>query len=205
MTLFSSIKISLFLFLLCGLSPILLSAQEGNALVVNSDEWQVLKSRFQKTLGKKLYQQTRKYTVYPNQIFEPSSQDSSLFQAFADTSQYLFVDVRTFKEQAVSIIPRAISQETFWENFKEYFPPNNSSQTLSKKIIAYCTIGYRSAKFVRKLRKQNIPAYNLAAGVLGWSHFTGPLIHPKNQKPTRQVHVYTEGWNFLNPTYEAIW
>lgn len=37
-----------------------------------------------------------------------------------------------------------------------------------QKVVACCTIGYRSSQYARKLRHEGFNAYNLEGGILGW-------------------------------------
>ena len=101
------------------------------------------------------------------------------------------IDVRSSKERATSQLPLAISSDTFLKN------PNKYSHT---KIIAYCTIGYRSGKFAEKYQQYQIS--NLTGGVLMWSHIKGKFSH--NQKHTQRVHIYSQSWNYLHSDYEAV-
>lgn len=77
-----------------------------------------------------------------------------------------------------------------------------------KRIVVYCTIGYRSGKYAMELAGQGIRAENLEGGILSWSHAGGPF-QVRNDAglatPTRRVHVYDKGWNLLHPDYEAVW
>ena len=73
----------------------------------------------------------------------------------------VLVDVRPENERKVSIIPGAISKEEFESQKAKY---------QNHKIVAYCTIGYRSSEYVQKLIKQDINAYNLKESLLGWAH-----------------------------------
>lgn len=107
----------------------------------------------------------------------------------------LFLDVRTPKEISVSKIPGAISKDDFEkkpENYKD------------KNIIAYCTIGYRSAKYVEEWNKRGYHMSNLRGSLLLWSHANGELIDSSG-KPTHRIHVYGKKWNLVSDAYEAVY
>lgn len=106
--------------------------------------------------------------------------------------QIVLVDVRTDAERAVSIIPDAISEDEFNAN-------RNRFQNLP--VIAYCTIGYRSGLFAKRVTE--IQVYNLIGGVLAWAN-AGQEFSNANG-PTRRVHVYGKKWNLLPEGYSAIW
>ena len=136
-----------------------------------------------------------------NKTIEKYSELSGSFEAKGISTQALLkaiknediilIDIREKEEQAVSILPNSITQEKFLSNPEKYS---------RKKLVAYCTIGYRSGKFCEKFKKWNI--LNLEGGVLAWSHFKGSFF--KNGKQTNKVHVYSKEWNFLHSSYKAI-
>jgi len=105
----------------------------------------------------------------------------------------VLIDVRPMEERKVSIIPGAISIEEYESSLSKF---------KNKKIVAYCTIGYRSSEYVRKLKKKNIDAFNLKESLLGWAH-RGHKFEIGGVK-TNKAHVYEEAWNFLPKGYEGI-
>ena len=110
-----------------------------------------------------------------------------------DNIELVLVDVRPVKEREVSIIPGAISKEEFKENKEKY---------KDHKIVAYCTIGYRSSEFVQSLVKKNYNAFNLKESLLGWAH-RGHKFEV-NGKQTNRAHIYEDAWNFLPVGYEGV-
>lgn len=114
------------------------------------------------------------------------------FLKIAKSEDLLFIDVRNNNEQAISTLPNSITQSEFLKN---------PSQYKHKKLVAFCTIGYRSGLFCEKYSKWNI--LNLEGGLLAWSHFKGSFI--RNGKETKKVHVYSAEWNFLHSNYTAVY
>ncbi|HVW38199.1 MAG TPA: rhodanese-like domain-containing protein [Pirellulales bacterium] len=104
------------------------------------------------------------------------------------------VDVREPHEQAVSMIPGAISRTEF-EARKDDFR--------NIPIIAYCTLGFRSGKFAARLRDEGLDAYNLRGAILAWTHTGQPLVDAEGE--TRRVHVYGRKWNLVASGYEGVW
>ena len=102
----------------------------------------------------------------------------------------VLIDVRETEEIKVSRIPGAITVKEFL---------NNKNSYKNKKIVAYCTIGYRSGVFASK--HKDLKIFNLLGGVLMWSHINGEFINEKGS--TKNVHVYSSDWNFLNSKYKA--
>ncbi len=105
------------------------------------------------------------------------------------------VDVRTLVERQISIIPDSISEAEFETNTGRY---------KNLTVIAYCTIGYRSGLYVKKLREKGFDAFNLKGGVLAWAHARQIFVDFHGKK-TNQVHVYGQKWDLLPSEYKAFW
>jgi rhodanese-related sulfurtransferase len=108
-----------------------------------------------------------------------------------NNKKFILVDVREEKEQSVSMLPGAITAKQFEKNIDKY---------KRERIIAYCTIGYRSGEFASK--HKSLKVINLIGGVLMWSHSQGSFVNKKGA--TKKVHTYSNDWNFLNSKYEAV-
>jgi rhodanese-related sulfurtransferase len=106
----------------------------------------------------------------------------------------VFIDLRDQQEQQVSMLPGAITEKEFMDNFKSYD---------DYVKIAYCTISYRSGKFAQKLQKEGIPVYNLKGGILAWVHDGGKVYNQNGE--THRIHVYQSEWNLAPARYEAVW
>jgi rhodanese-related sulfurtransferase len=119
-----------------------------------------------------------------------------------DDSNLILVDVRQPEEQAVSMIPGAFSPQEFSNTF------TSPSSLAGKAIITYGTISYRSGIYADQLFSMGLPVRNLQGGLLAWTHIKGPLIRKdekKGQVSTKEVHIYSEEWNYVHPDYTAIW
>ena len=136
---------------------------------------------------KKMYQKIKKDF---KQVPELSLQEVDLLK-----NNVLLIDVREDKERKVSMIPGAISKEDFEKNKETY---------TGKKLAVYCTIGYRSAKYVKKLKKRGIEAFNLEGSILGWIHEGKPVVD-RNGEEVKRVHVYGRSWNHLPKGFKAEW
>ncbi len=110
------------------------------------------------------------------------------------TGQVVLVDVREPAEQEVSMIPGAIPARQFEEE---------GEQHESKQIVVYCTIGYRSGLYAKKLDEQGYRAVNLKGGILAWAHAGQEVVCLNGQ--TNLVHVYGREWSLLPRGYEAVW
>lgn len=62
-----------------------------------------------------------------------------------------------------------------------------------KKIIVYCSVGYRSGKYAAKLREQGYTqAYNLWGGIFNWVNVGKEVENSKG--PTNQIHGFNKKW-----------
>ncbi len=115
----------------------------------------------------------------------------------------IFVDTRSKEEQDVSMIPGSLTIEEFESREQEFLSKNT-------KIMAYCTIGYRSSSYVEKLRKRGFDdASNLQGSILAWTHEGLPLVTKDKttgqEIPTNKVHVFTGGrWLLQADGYEPV-
>ena len=125
----------------------------------------------------------------------PESIDLSISEL--DSLKVQFVDVRPFKERRVSVLPNAISLDEFEEKFE------SKALDLNLTYVAYCTIGYRSARFTEKWKKEGVELFNLKGGVLAWAESGRSFV--KDSLPTDSVHVYGKDWNFLVEGYTPVW
>ena len=115
--------------------------------------------------------------------------------AWAEAGEAVFIDVRAADEQAVSMIPGALSREEFL---------SQKDELEGKVLVAYCTIGYRSGQFAQDMEELGLQVLNLQAGVLGWAHAGGRLRGPDGA-PIARIHVYGRTWNLAPKTFEAVW
>jgi rhodanese-related sulfurtransferase len=111
----------------------------------------------------------------------------------------ILVDVRPKEERKVSTIPGAITVDSL-----DRMPVQTRK---GKVVVAFCTIGLRSGRWVEERRAQGENAFNLHGGVLAWAH-AGRTFEARDflgSTPTRQVHVYGRRWNLLPDGYQGVW
>jgi rhodanese-related sulfurtransferase len=117
-----------------------------------------------------------------------------------DDTDLVLIDVRQPKEQEVSMLPHALTTAEFAEKFRHGIPKE-------KKLVVYCTIGYRSGLYAMELAKQGIHADNLEGGVLAWS-FAGGKFLAKDPNgalaETHRIHVYAPEWNIVHSDYIGV-
>lgn len=106
----------------------------------------------------------------------------------------ILVDARHPNEIAVSRIPGALTRKEFEARAEEF---------RERPIVAYCTIGYRSSRYARSLRKQGFDAHNLRGSILAWLHDGGEVVDADGN-PVRRVHVYGSRWDLAPEGYETV-
>lgn len=126
----------------------------------------------------------------------PEVQDISPKQAMElmESGNIVFVDSRKSKEQKISMLPNAVTENDFMKNLEQY---------RNQVIIGYCTISYRSGKLARKLREKGLKMLNLKGGLLAWVHEGGKVYDASGE--TKRIHVYRKKWNYPPDGYEAVW
>jgi sodium/bile acid cotransporter 7 len=129
-------------------------------------------------------------TIFPDVLDLTPQQAMNLM---AD-QKAVFIDIRDPEEQQVSMLPGAIAEKEFLNNYKSFE---------DHVKIAYCTISYRSGKFAENIQKGGIPVYNLRGGLLAWVHEGGKVYDQTGE--TRRIHVYSQEWNLAPEQYEAVW
>lgn len=107
----------------------------------------------------------------------------------------ILVDVRTPAEQAVSMLPGAITQEAF-EAARELYQ--------GKSVVTYCTIGARSGDYAEELRQEGIEVFNLKGSILSWTQAGLPLVD-LDGKETKRVHTYGRKWDLVGEGYVAVY
>lgn len=110
-------------------------------------------------------------------------------------ASFVLVDVRAAKEQAVSMIPGAITAQQYEKNRKRF---------AGKTVIAYCTVGVRSEEYARKLVSSGKAALNFKGSILAWCEANHPLVTPDG-KPTKRVHTYSARYNKVPSKYTAVY
>ena len=105
------------------------------------------------------------------------------------------MDVREEAEMEVSILPGAIS----WEQYRKA-----PAKYADKKVVLYCTIGYRSGERVLEAIKDGAGnVYNLAGSILSWAHAGGQVF--KDGKEVKRIHVYGRKWDLAPEGYEGVY
>jgi rhodanese-related sulfurtransferase len=93
----------------------------------------------------------------------------------------LLVDVRSPRETGVSIIPGAVTRDAYERNAAAYE---------GYLVVPYCTVGVRSERYTRALRKKGVDAVNFEGSIMAWVEAGLPLVTLSGE-PTRRVHTWS--------------
>ena len=116
--------------------------------------------------------------------------------------EVIIFDARERVEYETSHIPKAK-----YLGYKDFSPERLNGIPKEKKIILYCSIGYRSEKIGEKLQKLGYKnVYNLYGSIFEWANKGYPLLDDKGNK-VKTVHTYNYSWSkwIHNEYIEKVW
>lgn len=114
----------------------------------------------------------------------------------------IFLDARESEEYDVSHLPSAFH---LGYNSPDYDQLEKIDK--SRPVVVYCTVGYRSERAAKKLRKLGFnQVYNLYGSIYAWTLAGLPLMDAEN-KTTEKVHTYNRKWGSFVPDSigEKVW
>lgn len=101
----------------------------------------------------------------------------------------VILDARELVEYKVSHI-----KEALWVGYDSFNLNRVARIPKNKKIIVYCSVGYRSEKIAEKLLKAGyINVSNLYGGIFEWVH-ASKKVYNKNGE-TKAVHTFNKEWS----------
>ncbi|XP_070203879.1 uncharacterized protein [Littorina saxatilis] len=113
----------------------------------------------------------------------------------------ILMDCRDEGEYCVSHLQGA--QRIDWENADPQHIIDSLPKDQSSTVVAYCSIGYRSAALVEKLQKhmaksdkgptQKCKVYNLEGSLFKWANEGRAMVNPSGA-PTKVCHPYNTVW-----------
>ncbi len=114
------------------------------------------------------------------------------------TDKYLILDAREREEFDVSHMKGAQ-----FAGFKHFKIDDWKDVDKDTPIVVYCSVGYRSEKVGKKLKKAGFTqVYNLYGGLFEWVNRNYPLA-----SNAKKVHTYNKKWSkwVFNPKIEQVW
>lgn len=126
----------------------------------------------------------------------------SVKDAFLKKSEVIFLDAREIHEFDISHIP-----ESRYVGYDKFKIENIKDIPKDKKIVVYCSIGYRSEIIATKMKEAGYKnVYNLYGSIFEWANNNYTLADKKG-KTTNRIHTFNRKWSqwVLNPDFEKIW
>ena len=114
---------------------------------------------------------------------------SAYLSSLPSSKDAIILDAREIGEFNVSSIKGA--KHVGYEKFDIEKTIKNLDK--NKKIIVYCSVGYRSGEIAKKLKAKGYNAHNLHGGLFGWVN-EGRAVSNANGETTK-VHGYNREWS----------
>lgn len=129
----------------------------------------------------------------------PFISTNSLADQMKTPEPRLLIDVRDIKEFSVSHLEGAIQADSITkiQTLIEMHPN-------VRQVVLYCSVGYRSAKYVQQLRQLNKSnVFNLKGSLFAWANEGKPLFAGKEK--VSKVHPFDAKWGeLLKPELRAL-
>ncbi|GLR18926.1 hypothetical protein GCM10007940_35420 [Portibacter lacus] len=126
----------------------------------------------------------------------------SVEELHENMDDYVILDAREMKEYKVSHLPKAI--------YVGYDDPELGliqSIDKDKKLLFYCSIGYRSEKIGERAKEMGFTeVYNLYGSIFEWAN-KGYELEDSSKAETNQIHGYNWLWGrwITNEAYEKVY
>ena len=132
--------------------------------------------------------QSKAYGEMLDKLLNHNAIEISVAEA-AQLTDAPLVDAREKNESAVSHIKNAV-----WCGYDDFDIHRLKNINTSKKIVVYCSVGYRSEKISLKLKKLGLSnTYNLYGGIFEWKN-QGHVVVDSTGAETEKIHAYNEKW-----------
>ena len=125
-----------------------------------------------------------------------------LKQILDKSEDIIILDTREIEEFNVSHIPGAV-----FMGYKNWNKSLINEIDQNKKVVLYCSIGYRSEKIGKKLKRAGFNhVYNLYGSIFAWVN-AGHQVHDILGIPTPFVHGYNRSWSkwISHPGVQKVW
>eukprot|EP01129_Flabellula_baltica_P016276 TRINITY_DN8595_c0_g1_i1.p1 TRINITY_DN8595_c0_g1~~TRINITY_DN8595_c0_g1_i1.p1 ORF type:complete len:182 (-),score=25.81 TRINITY_DN8595_c0_g1_i1:3-491(-) len=138
-------------------------------------------SAMAKSLSKKFSAQTIKVTE---------------LQDILDTNpeNVLIIDVREDKEQLISVIEHSRAHISPAQDLSQVEDLEDFIGREDRKVVVYCTGGYRSGKAIEMYEGEKENVYNLEGGIISWVNSGGQVVVKGTFDRVDSVHGYSPMW-----------
>ncbi len=139
------------------------------------------------------------YNLMLKSLLSHSVNELGVKEVYADTTA-IFLDAREKNEYQVSHIKNAV-----WCGYDHFEINRISHVQKNKKIIVYCSVGYRSEKIAEKLINAGYTnVYNMVGGIFEWKNQDFPVVDSYGNS-TQKVHAYSKTWGIWLHNAEKIY
>lgn len=142
----------------------------------------------------------KSYHLMLDTLYEGTVPTISTKELKKSDNEWVILDTREENEYLVSHIPGAQwvgYDKVDWDKI-EKIPKN-------KKIVTYCTVGYRSERIGEELQKRGYTqVVNLYGGIFEWANNGEDLVDSKNRS-TNKVHAYSKEWSIWLQNGEKVY
>ena len=115
----------------------------------------------------------------------------------ADPAGVVILDARAAREFAVSHLPGAHHVGADADTAGRL-----AAAVPGARVVVYCSVGYRSAALVERLRERgHTNAVNLEGSIFRWAREGRPVY--RGEARVQQVHPYDDNWGALLP--RSLW
>ena len=134
--------------------------------------------------------QNPKFQERLNTLLENNVPVYDVKSAFSECDDFLFLDARELEEYETSHIPNAK-----FVDYDKFDIADIPPVPKDKKVIVYCSVGYRSERIGEKLQEAGYDnVFNLYGGIFEWVNQDHEVIDGAG-KPTETVHTYNQNWS----------
>jgi len=132
---------------------------------------------------------SKAYNDMLRKLLDHSVTEVSVSDIDENDNSIVFLDAREKREYEVSHIKNAI-----WVGYDDFNLKRVAKVSKSKKIVVYCSVGYRSEKIAEKLLKTGyLKVANLYGSIFEWVN-QGRPVYDKNENLTKEDHAYNKDW-----------
>ena len=135
------------------------------------------------------------YSLIESRFPNTPTVNIDVLEDWKKSEDILLVDVREEEEYRVSHLRGAKN----WKSMEDF-----QHIRKDKRIVLYCSVGYRSAKLVQALQRIGYTqVYNLKGSIFAWTNAGKPVFQAEKQAAS--VHPYNELWgNLLDKKYHPF-
>lgn len=129
------------------------------------------------------------YSLMLNTLLAHSVPEVSVSEIEINANDLVLIDSREKNEFEVSHLKNAI-----WVGYTNLDLSPLEGLAKNKKIVVYCSVGYRSEKVVEKLKEKGFKnVSNLYGGIFEWMNQDRQVVN-KSGQPTDSIHAYNRMW-----------